>query len=76
VVFTAGIGENAGWLRARAVERLGFLGIQVDPDRNATGEGARVISPDGAPVAVLVVPTDEELEIARQTAEFAASTPR
>jgi acetate kinase len=69
VVFTAGIGENAGWLRARAVERLGFLGIHVDPDRNA-GTGARVISPEGAPVAVLVVPTDEELEIARQTAEF------
>jgi acetate kinase len=67
VVFTAGIGENAGWLRARAVERLGFLGIQVDPQRNA-GSGARVISPEGAPVAVVVVPTDEELEIARQTA--------
>jgi acetate kinase len=57
-------------LRARAVERLGFLGIEVDPERNA-GSGARVISPAGAPVAVLVVPTDEELEIARQTADFA-----
>lgn len=71
VVFTAGIGENAGWLRARAVERLGFLGIRVDPDRNRAGEGARRISPDGAAVEVLVVPTDEELEIAEQTAALA-----
>jgi acetate kinase len=70
VVFTAGIGENAGWLRARAVERLGFLGLHVDPERNA-GSGSRRISPEGAPVDVLVVPTDEELEIARQTAAIA-----
>jgi acetate kinase len=71
VVFTAGIGENAGWLRARAVERLGFLGIAVDAHRNAHGAGARRISPDGAPVEVLVIPTDEELEIAEQTARVA-----
>lgn len=73
VVFTAGIGENAGWLRARALERLGFLGIRVDPQLNATGSGPRRISPDDAPVAVLVVPTDEELEIAQQTAEIAVA---
>jgi len=72
VVFTAGIGENAGWLRARAVERLGFLGIHVDLERNA-GSGARRISPEGAAVDVLVVPTDEELEIAQQTAEAAGT---
>jgi acetate kinase len=69
VVFTAGIGENAGWLRARAVERLGFLGISVDAQRNGRGDGPRRISPDGAAVEVLVIPTDEELEIATQTAD-------
>jgi acetate kinase len=74
VVFTAGIGENAGWLRARVVERLGFLGISVDPDRNGTGTGPRRISPDGSPVEVLVIPTDEELEIAEQTAGVALRT--
>jgi acetate kinase len=68
LTFTAGVGEHDAVVRARAVEGLGFLGIQVDPDRNATPPGdARVISPDGAPVAVLVVPTDEELAIARDT---------
>lgn len=71
LVFTAGIGENAGWLRARAVERLGFLGLHVDPGRNATGTSRRRISPDGAPVDILVIPTDEELEIATQTARVA-----
>ena len=71
VVFTAGIGENAGWLRARAVERLGFLGIAVDEQRNGRGEGPRRISPDGSPIEVLVIPTDEELEIATQTAHVA-----
>lgn len=71
LVFTAGIGENAGWLRERAVERLGFLGVSVDPARNAAGSGARRISPEGAAVEVLVVPTDEELEIAEQTAGLA-----
>lgn len=71
VVFTAGVGENAGWLRARAVERLGFLGIHVDPSRNTSGQGPRRISPEGAAVAVLVVPTDEELEIAQQSAALA-----
>jgi acetate kinase len=68
LVFTAGIGENAAWLRERAVERLGFLGLEVDTTRNESGDGPRRISPDGAPVEVLVIPTDEELEIAEQTA--------
>jgi acetate kinase len=69
LVFTAGVGENNSLLRRRTVDGLGHLGILVDPDRNEVpSKEARRISPDGAPVAVLVVPTDEELEIARQTA--------
>ncbi|MCU1475165.1 acetate/propionate family kinase [Amnibacterium sp.] len=69
LVFTAGVGENNSLLRRRTVDGLAHLGIRVDPDRNEVpSKAARRISPDDAPVAVLVVPTDEELEIARQTA--------
>jgi acetate kinase len=69
LVFTAGVGENNSLLRRRTLDGLGHLGIRVDPDRNEVpSRQARRISPDDAPVAVLVVPTDEELEIARQTA--------
>ncbi len=66
VVFTAGVGENAPRLRADALHGLERLGIVVDPARNeAPGDGTRRISPDSSPVSVLVVPTDEELAIAR-----------
>ena len=69
LTFTAGVGENAPRLRAAVVETLGRLGLAVDPDRNeAPSRDARIISPDGSPVTVLVVPTNEELEIARQAA--------
>jgi acetate kinase len=69
LVFTAGVGENNSLLRRRTLAGLEHLGLQVDPDRNEVpSHEARRISPDGAPVAVLVVPTNEELEIARQTA--------
>jgi acetate kinase len=68
LVFTAGVGENSAPLRAAAVRGLEGLGIAVDPARNAsTAKDARSISPVGSPVAVLVIPTNEELEIARQT---------
>ncbi|WFE26936.1 acetate kinase [Solwaraspora sp. WMMD791] len=68
VTFTAGVGENAAGVRAAALTGLDGLGIQVDPDRNGGGGGGeRRISPDGMPVGVWVVPTNEELEIASQT---------
>jgi acetate kinase len=67
VAFTAGIGENAPGVRARSLAGLEGLGIRIDEQRNAAPSGdARVISADDSPVAVLVVPTDEELEMARQ----------
>ncbi len=66
IAFTAGIGENDGAIRAESLAGLEGFGIIVDPARNAAGSGARRISPDDADVAVLVIPTDEELEIARQ----------
>jgi acetate kinase len=68
LVFTAGVGENSVALRSQALEGLEGLGISVDPARNtAKSKAERYISPDGSAVAVLVIPTNEELEIARQT---------
>jgi acetate kinase len=68
VVFTAGVGENSARIRAMALNGLERLGIRVDPGRNAEKSDAeRFISPEGSEVAVLVVPTDEEIEIADQT---------
>jgi acetate kinase len=66
IVFTAGVGEHDATVRAGALTGLERFGIAVDPQRNAAS--APVISPPGAEVAVLVVPTDEELEIASQAA--------
>lgn len=72
ISFTAGVGENAARVRSEALATLGFLGIEVDPARNdARGHGIRRISTDSSTVEVLVVPTDEELEIARQTLSLA-----
>ena len=71
LVFTAGVGENSISLRAAVTEGLEELGITVDRARNAArSQQARVISPDGAKVVVAVVPTNEELAIARQTADL------
>ncbi|MDQ0406413.1 MULTISPECIES: acetate kinase [unclassified Streptomyces] len=68
VAFTAGVGENAAPVREAAVAGLEGLGLAVDGGLNALrGDGARLISPADARVAVAVVPTDEEMEIATQT---------
>ncbi|KXK62935.1 acetate kinase [Micromonospora rosaria] len=72
VTFTAGVGEHAAEVRAAALTGLDRLGIAVDPARNA-GHGDRVISPAGAEVAVCVIGTDEELEIALQTRAVVAA---
>lgn len=73
LVFTGGIGENSAAIRARCCERLAGLGILVDRERNeAAADGAREIQPAGAAVRVLVIPTNEELEIARRTLEVIA----
>ncbi|MFF4379544.1 acetate kinase [Kitasatospora sp. NPDC001547] len=67
IAFTAGVGENAAPVRAAATAGLEELGIAVDPELNSVRSGeARIVSPEYARVAVAVVPTDEELEIARQ----------
>jgi acetate kinase len=67
IVFTAGVGENAASVREHALSGLQRLGIEVDPGRNQRRiTEPSVVSCDGADVAVLVVPTNEEWEIARQ----------
>ncbi|WP_029136178.1 acetate/propionate family kinase [Nakamurella lactea] len=69
VVFTAGVGENDARVRAGILQGLHGLGITVDPDRNhSPAHGPRVISAVGSAVEVLVVPTNEELAIARKAA--------
>jgi acetate kinase len=69
LTFTAGVGENAADIRRQIVTGLEPLGIAIDRERNAVrGAGARVISPEGSPVTVMVVPTNEELAIARAAA--------
>jgi acetate kinase len=65
LVFSAGIGERSAPVRERICTRLGFLGIRIDPARNAVA--APVISTDDSTVTVRVIPTDEEITIARQT---------
>ncbi|MFF1875619.1 acetate/propionate family kinase [Kitasatospora herbaricolor] len=68
VTFTAGVGENDTAVRAGALAGLEFLGIRIDEGRNAErSKSTRIISADTSAVTVLVVPTNEELEIARQT---------
>ena len=70
IVFTAGVGENSATVRAGSLEGLEGFGVEIDEARNRSRErGARRISTDASRTAVLVVPTDEELEIARQTLE-------
>lgn len=71
ISFTAGVGENAAKVRAGALATLAFAGVEVDSARNEARErGIRRISTDESRVTVLVVPTNEELQIARQTAEL------
>ncbi|KNY06165.1 acetate/propionate family kinase [Microbacterium sp. GCS4] len=71
ISFTAGVGENAAAVRAEALATLGFAGIEIDHGRNVERRrGIRRISTDASRVAVLVVPTNEELEIARQTSRM------
>ncbi len=66
VVFTAGVGENSALVRRRSLDGLGALGISLDEARNGSpSREERAIHAEGSPVKVLVIPTHEELEIAR-----------
>ncbi len=71
VIFTAGIGENHARAREWAVDGLEFMGIKVDHEKNMAARGEAKISADDSRVQVWVIPTDEELAIARDTLELA-----
>ncbi|MBR2735825.1 MAG: acetate kinase [Firmicutes bacterium] len=71
IVFTAGVGEHDEGMRARVCEGLEILGIKLDPEKNAAGE--TILSTDDSPVKILLVPTNEELMIARDTAEIVSA---
>jgi acetate kinase len=68
LVFTAGIGEHAIQMRAAICERLGFMGVRLDPARNTPAAVDEDIAPAGAAVRVLVIHTQEDRLIARETA--------
>ena len=71
IVFTAGVGENDANIRANSVKGLEFLGVKINKELNASIHGKEaVISTDDSKVKVLVIPTNEELVIARDTVEL------
>lgn len=67
IVFTAGIGENDGTTRERICSYLGYLGVEIDKEANAKRGEEMIISAPESKVKVLVIPTNEELAIARET---------
>ncbi|WP_243383557.1 acetate/propionate family kinase [Geothrix alkalitolerans] len=67
ITFTAGIGTHSTFVRAKVCSKLGFLGVKLDPEANEHGTGERIISTPDSRVVVTVVPTNEELMIARET---------
>ena len=69
IAFTAGIGENNADLRARVIEGMEFMGAKIDPEKNKTRSEA-VISADDSKVTVCVIPTNEEIMIARDTLDL------
>lgn len=66
IAFTGGIGENSARLRSDCCSGLEFLGVQLDPVRNETGSGDRVVSADSSGAAVVTLATNEELIVARR----------
>ncbi|HSS25100.1 MAG TPA: acetate kinase [Mycobacterium sp.] len=75
VTFTAGVGENAAAVRRDAVAGMEEMGIVLDQARNlSAGKGARQISADDSPITVLVIPTNEELAIARDCVSVLAGS--
>lgn len=78
VVFTGGIGENSAEVRAGICDGLQWMGLELDAERNAVHTQGRegLISRDGARLAAYVIPTDEELLIARDTVRCVRGAPQ
>ncbi|MCE5321741.1 acetate kinase [bacterium] len=69
IVFTGGIGENSKTIRARVCDGMDFFGIEMDSDKNDKLKGPADISKDGSNVRILLIPTNEERVIARETVQ-------
>ena len=78
IVFTGGIGENSAEVRARVCRDMDFLGIAIDPAKNQATVGGKEgdVSAEDVRVRVLVIPTNEELLIARDTVRCVKDAPR
>ncbi len=70
IVFTAGVGENSSAMRAKICEGLEYMGVKIDPEKNKLRGQAVDISAPGATVKTLIIPTNEELMIAMDTANI------
>ena len=70
IIWTAGVGENQTGLRLDACQGLEFLGVKMDAEKNKCRGVERIISADDSKVKVLLIPTDEEIVIARDTQEL------
>jgi len=75
IIFTAGIGENNGIIRQKCVEGLEYLGVAIDPEKNKLRGGEIDISTSDARVKTLIIPTNEELQIAREALQLIANKP-
>ena len=67
IAFTAGVGENNAEVRAMIGEYIGYLGTNIDAERNKVRGEEIILSDEGSKVVTMVVPTNEELAIARET---------
>jgi acetate kinase len=67
LVFTGGIGENSSKLREKVCEGLEFLGVELDLDQNKLPKSERLISKEGCGIKVMIIPTNEEIIVARET---------
>jgi acetate kinase len=78
IVFTGGIGENSAEIRTMICSGLEWMGVVLDEERNVTHYGGQegIITRDNSPLAVYVIPTDEELLIARDTVRCVRGTPK
>lgn len=70
ILFTGGVGENQATARAGVCKTLGYLGVEIDPEKNKVRGKEAIISTDNSKVTVCVIPTDEELMIASDTMEL------
>jgi acetate kinase len=75
LVFTGGIGEHDARLRAAVCGPLEHLGIALDPHANAAANGTDAVDVGAGKVPILVIPTDEEQQIARYTIELVTQSP-